>query len=149
MVAHTLSEAEFYQWMNESLATLESQLKTVFNEFRSFRTTWDAQYPTLPPPVSATAPPVPPTSTATAPKPAPSTPTPKPSPPPLVPKTNPVLCRLSSNVSHSYSVVVSADSCNTRRFKKIKQLPHHNCLLLWSNRQNVSSILGQNILLPN
>ncbi|KAJ0483531.1 hypothetical protein HanIR_Chr13g0665811 [Helianthus annuus] len=113
MVAHTLSEAEFYQWMNESLAKLESQLKTVINEFRSFRTTWEAQSPTLPPPVSATAPPVPPCSISTPSKPAPSIPTPKPSPPPSVPKINPVLCQLSSNYSHSYSVVVSADSGNT------------------------------------
>ncbi|KAJ0522312.1 hypothetical protein HanIR_Chr10g0481261 [Helianthus annuus] len=38
MAAHTLSETEFYQWMNESLVKLESQLQTLFNEFRSIRT---------------------------------------------------------------------------------------------------------------
>ncbi|MFS7956753.1 hypothetical protein Hanom_Chr07g00658221 [Helianthus anomalus] len=55
MVAHALSEAEFYQWMSESLVKLESQLQTVFNEFRSFRTAWEAQSPTLSQPVSSTA----------------------------------------------------------------------------------------------
>ncbi|KAJ0581081.1 hypothetical protein HanRHA438_Chr04g0176491 [Helianthus annuus] len=42
MVAHTLSETEFYQWMNESLAKLESQLQTFLNEFRLIRTAWEA-----------------------------------------------------------------------------------------------------------
>ncbi|MFS8003457.1 hypothetical protein Hanom_Chr13g01214211 [Helianthus anomalus] len=41
MVAHTLSETEFYQWMNESLAKLESQFQTLLNEFRSIRTKWE------------------------------------------------------------------------------------------------------------
>ncbi|XP_022007988.1 vegetative cell wall protein gp1-like [Helianthus annuus] len=68
MAAQTLSEIEFYQWMNESLVRLESQLQTVCNEFRSVRTAWEARSPTLPPPVSATAPSVPsPASTATPP----------------------------------------------------------------------------------
>ncbi|MFS7918381.1 hypothetical protein Hanom_Chr03g00200341 [Helianthus anomalus] len=58
MVVHTLSEIEFYQWMNESLVRLESQLQTVFNEFQSFRTVWEAQTPTPPPPISATAQPL-------------------------------------------------------------------------------------------
>ncbi|KAJ0481663.1 hypothetical protein HanIR_Chr13g0645081 [Helianthus annuus] len=38
MAAQTLSEIEFYQWMNESLVKLESQLQTLCNEFRSIRT---------------------------------------------------------------------------------------------------------------
>ncbi|KAJ0431853.1 hypothetical protein HanIR_Chr17g0852941 [Helianthus annuus] len=42
MVAQTLSEIEFYQWMNESLAKLESQMQTLLNEFRSIRTAWEA-----------------------------------------------------------------------------------------------------------
>ncbi|KAJ0575587.1 hypothetical protein HanIR_Chr05g0214421 [Helianthus annuus] len=72
MAAQTLSEIEFYQWMNESLVKLESQLQTLFNEFRSFRSAWEAQSPTLPPPVSATAPRV--LSSASATSPAPSAP---------------------------------------------------------------------------
>ncbi|KAJ0827557.1 hypothetical protein HanRHA438_Chr17g0827181 [Helianthus annuus] len=75
MVAHALSEAEFYQWMSESLVKLESQLQTVFNEFRSFRTAWEAQSPTLPQPVSYTAPCVP--SPASAATPSPTSPPPK------------------------------------------------------------------------
>ncbi|KAJ0813297.1 hypothetical protein HanPSC8_Chr17g0771791 [Helianthus annuus] len=59
MAAQTLSEIEFYQWMNESLVRLESQLQTVFTELQLFRTMWEAQTPTPPPPISATAPPIP------------------------------------------------------------------------------------------
>ncbi|KAJ0947266.1 hypothetical protein HanRHA438_Chr01g0013291 [Helianthus annuus] len=65
MVAHALSEAEFYQWMSESLVKLESQLQTLFNEFRSFRTMWEAQTPTPPPPISTTPQPVPLPATTT------------------------------------------------------------------------------------
>uniref|UniRef100_A0A251T543 Uncharacterized protein n=1 Tax=Helianthus annuus TaxID=4232 RepID=A0A251T543_HELAN len=70
MVAHTLSETEFYQWMNESLAKLESQLQTLLNEFRSIRTKWEApqtniQSPTPPTPISTTAQPVPLPATTT------------------------------------------------------------------------------------
>ncbi|MFS7968505.1 hypothetical protein Hanom_Chr09g00798221 [Helianthus anomalus] len=49
MVAHTLSKTEFYQWMNESLAKLESQLQTLLNEFRSIRTAWEAPQTNIPP----------------------------------------------------------------------------------------------------
>ncbi|MFS7926735.1 hypothetical protein Hanom_Chr04g00300641 [Helianthus anomalus] len=59
MVAHALAEAEFYEWMSESLVKLESQMQILFKEFRSFRTTWEAQSPTSPSPVSDTALPVP------------------------------------------------------------------------------------------
>ncbi|MFS7965943.1 hypothetical protein Hanom_Chr09g00768081 [Helianthus anomalus] len=38
MAAQTLFEIQFYQWMNKSHAKLESQLQTLFNEFRSIRT---------------------------------------------------------------------------------------------------------------
>ncbi|MFS7963519.1 hypothetical protein Hanom_Chr08g00739031 [Helianthus anomalus] len=67
MVSHTLSEIEFYQWMNESLARLESQLQTLFNEFRSFRTAWEVQSPTSPP-TSVTTPPKPTLKTAPSPE---------------------------------------------------------------------------------
>ncbi|KAJ0508825.1 hypothetical protein HanIR_Chr11g0521661 [Helianthus annuus] len=60
MVALTLSETEFYQWMNESLAKLESQLQTLLNEFRSIRTAWETPKTNTPPtPVFAIAPPLP------------------------------------------------------------------------------------------
>ncbi|KAF5781023.1 hypothetical protein HanRHA438_Chr11g0491831 [Helianthus annuus] len=88
MVAHALSEAEFYQWMNESLVKLESQLQTVFNEFRSLQTAWETPQtqnssPPSPPPVSVTASPV------LAAKPIPiSVPVPSP-PPPVVSSMTP------------------------------------------------------------
>ncbi|KAJ0565876.1 hypothetical protein HanRHA438_Chr06g0257711 [Helianthus annuus] len=63
MAAQTLSEIEFYQWMNESLVRLESQLQAIFNEFRSLRTALETPQtqnssPPSPPPVSVTASPV-------------------------------------------------------------------------------------------
>ncbi|MFS7935511.1 hypothetical protein Hanom_Chr05g00404351 [Helianthus anomalus] len=99
MAAQTLSEIEFYQWMNESLVKLESQLQTLCNEFRSFRTMWEAQSPTLPSIVSSTPPLVPSPASAATPQPAsllpqPTliiTPPPKtvPKPVPSKPKTAP------------------------------------------------------------
>ncbi|MFS8021734.1 hypothetical protein Hanom_Chr16g01430901 [Helianthus anomalus] len=38
MGAQNLFEIEFYQWMNKSIVTLESQLQTLCNEFRSIQT---------------------------------------------------------------------------------------------------------------
>ncbi|KAJ0524238.1 putative [histone H3]-lysine(4) N-trimethyltransferase [Helianthus annuus] len=70
MATQTLSETEFYQWMNESLAKLESQLQTLLNEFRSLRTTWEARSPTSPP-TSATTSSQPTLKIAPSPEPAP------------------------------------------------------------------------------
>ncbi|MFS8030727.1 hypothetical protein Hanom_Chr17g01537501 [Helianthus anomalus] len=49
---------------------LESQLQTLCNEFRSFRTMWEAQSPTLPSTVSSTPQHVPSPASAATPQPA-------------------------------------------------------------------------------
>ncbi|KAF5806524.1 hypothetical protein HanRHA438_Chr05g0231511 [Helianthus annuus] len=71
MATQTLSEIEFYQWMNESLVKLESQLQTLCNEFRSIRTAWEAPQTSVfalaPPLPSVTAPLVPSPASATTP----------------------------------------------------------------------------------
>ncbi|MFS7917455.1 hypothetical protein Hanom_Chr03g00189281 [Helianthus anomalus] len=88
MAAQTLSEIEFYQWMNESLVRLESQLQIVFNEFRLLRTALETpKTQNSSPPTGAIKPPSltvawpPPIAT---PKPA------QPPPTPSAPNTKPV-----------------------------------------------------------
>ncbi|MFS7990751.1 hypothetical protein Hanom_Chr11g01062601 [Helianthus anomalus] len=104
MAAHTLSEFEFYQWMNKSLVKLESQLQTLLNEFRPIRTAWEA------PQIHISSPPKPATLLVT-PQRNPDPPSPfqtmlSPLPPPNVASTPPT--KTTSRTSLEPSLKLSA-----------------------------------------